>query len=53
MPTYEAYCPKCGKTFEYRKPIEQRDEVPRCCDCETIRVILTPIAGYVDTPAAG
>ena len=53
MPVYEAYCPKCGKKYDYVKPIEQRNDTPMCCNCKTERVILTPPFGFVDTPAAG
>lgn len=54
MPTFEYRCPQCGKVQSAFVPISLRDEAaPTCCGKRSERVIITPPAGFVDTPAAG
>lgn len=55
MALYESICLKCGKLHVYRKPIAERDDAPKCKDCntQTVRKMITPPMGTVIGPAAG
>lgn len=53
MATYESICRVCGKEHTYSKPIAERNDAPVCCEVQTERAMITPPAGFVDTPAAG
>jgi len=33
MPTYEFWCPKCGKEFEVKRPMADFDKPASCPDC--------------------
>jgi hypothetical protein len=50
MPTYDAHCKICDKTFEYTSKIADRDTTPLCCYTKTERVTIVAPLGVVDNP---
>lgn len=59
MPVYEYECPGCGTHEETINSIEKRHtDAPEChaCECEypcQMKLVISPVAGFVDFPAAG
>jgi len=40
---YDSECPICGKHYEYRARIKDRNNTPECCGQPTKRVIVPPM----------
>lgn len=49
MPLYESRCHECGILYQYRKPVAEYLDTPRCDSCggPTHKVIVTAPVGYV------
>jgi putative FmdB family regulatory protein len=54
MPLYTFQCPNCGAQREEMRTVEERGKGERCYrSCQaTMRLVVTPVAGYVKDPAA-
>lgn len=49
MPLYESRCQECGLLYEYRKPVAEYLDTPKCSACggKTDKIINTAPVGYV------